>query len=112
MLGHHIGEGFMPKEKETEITFLRGGEEGCANLADDPKIALIAACIVMQQAAGFRDKKGNAVVDLRQINCPDCDAPGFNTGWGCFLFQCGAEIITGDDATMTEPCGAKSPAAA
>lgn len=90
--------------KETEITFMRSGE-GATNLADDPRIALIAACVVMQQAAGFRDKKGNAVVDLRQIECPDCDAPGFNTGWGCFLFQCGAEMVTGQDAHMTEPCG-------
>lgn len=93
---------------ETEIKFMRGDEEGCTNLADDPKIALIAACIVMQQSAGFRDKKGNAVVDLRQIDCPECNAPGFNTGWGHWLFQCGAEIIPGDDAHFSEPCGKKA----
>jgi len=88
-----------------EIKFMRG-EDADTNLADDPKIALIAACIVMQQAAGFRDKKGNAVVDLRQIDCPKCGAPGFNSGGGSFLFQCGAEIVTGEDATLIHPCGA------
>lgn len=90
--------------KETEIKFMRS-DDADKNLADDPRIALIASCVVMQQAAGFRDKKGNAVVDLRQIDCPECDAPGFNTGWGVFLFQCGAEITTGEDACLTEPCG-------
>lgn len=97
---------------DKEIKFMKA-EPGEPNLADDPKIALIAACIVMQQGAGFRDKKGNPIVDLRQSHCPGCNAPGFNTGWGVWRFLCGAEVLTGEDGGYSKPCGAsKAPAVA
>lgn len=76
---------------KTEITFLAGDTKDgfAANHANTPLMALFATCIVAQQDAGF----GN-VVDARQVNCQCCDAPGFNTGWGYWLFECGAERLT------------------
>lgn len=72
------------------------------NLASDPKIASLASCIANQQRAGFK-----TLLDLRQASCPQCRAPGFNTGWGYFAFTCGAEV-SGDE--MMAPCSAPSPA--
>lgn len=83
--------------------FLRDIDGGIDNnLALDGKIALLASCVADQQKAGF----GN-VLDLRQAECPQCRAPGFNTGWGYWAHTCGAEIIGGEDPQFSEPCGAK-----
>ncbi|MCP5087904.1 MAG: hypothetical protein GY952_14015 [Rhodobacteraceae bacterium] len=84
---------------ETEvIKFMAGG----GDLSEDPKLALLATCIINQQRAGFKN-----VVDLREELCPDCNAPGFNTGWGFLRFTCGAEILScGEEA---EPCGERHP---
>ena len=71
---------------------------GVLNLADDERLATMAACVVNQQAAGFRD-----YIDLRQVPCPDCGGAGFNTGWGFFKHVCGAEILS--DGEPAEPCG-------
>ncbi len=66
--------------------------EGFENLAHDPKLLLLAECIADQQTAGF----GN-VLDLRQAPCPECGAPGFNSGWGFFRHTCGADVTNGED---------------
>lgn len=87
---------------EQEVKFLRDADADGVNLADDPRIALIAVCVVSQQAAGFRDGDGNAVVDLREVKCQECGAPGFNSGWGFWRFRCGAEIMT--DGEPAEEC--------
>lgn len=85
----------MPDTSETPedvIRFLAGD----GDLSSDPRMANLAACIVMQQGAGFR-----SVVDLREEHCPDCGASGFNTGWGVWRFACGAEIHPdGEPATL------------
>lgn len=72
--------------------------DGTTNLAHDPRLQLLACCIVHQQHAGFR-----GYIDLREVPCHDCGAPGFNTGFGYFLHTCGAEILS--DGTQVEPCG-------
>ena len=72
--------------------------EGEGDLSGDPRIRCLAACLVNQQAAGFKH-----VIDLREAKCPDCDASGFNTGWGYWQFACGAEILT--DGTPSKDCG-------
>lgn len=86
-----------------EIQFAAGTQaDGWAkNLAEDKTTALLAACIVGQQSAGF-----GTAVDLRQAACPDCGSAGFNTGWGFFKHLCGAEVVNGEDGGMSEPCGA------
>ena len=58
----------------------------------DPKIKHLAACVADQQRAGFKD-----LIDLREVQCPDCGAPGYNTGWGFFSYLCGAEAVGEDD---------------
>lgn len=70
----------------------KAATDGLVNLADEPRLALLAVCIAEQQHAGFRDH-----LDLRQAACPDCNSPGFNTGWGYWLFVCGTEILTSGD---------------
>lgn len=80
--------------------------DSCINLAGDRRIALLAVCVASQQGAGFGD-----YLDLRQVECPACRAPGFNTGWGAWRFTCGAEVLGGEDVDFTEPCGAKTEAA-
>lgn len=91
-------------DNEHEIVFMRDHDEE-PNLADDPKIALLAVCIVSQQSAGYRDKQGNAVVDLRQTSCPECSSPGFNTGFGFWRCVCGAELLP--EGELSEPCQKK-----
>lgn len=74
-------------------------EAGAPSLHHDARLALLACCVATQQAAGFRD-----YIDLRQGECPDCKAAGFNTGWGVWQFTCGGEAFPdGEEAT---PCGA------
>ena len=55
-----------------------------------------------QRNAGF------AAPDDRVFNCPACQAPGFNTGWGYSSFVCGAEITNGDEAEWSRECAALS----
>ena len=96
-------------EKNVKFTSSEVGEH---NLADDPKLRLLAFCIISQQDAGFKDGHGNTFVDLRQGECPTCKGAGFNTGWGFWKFVCGAEILN-SEGDYIEPCGAvKAPAAA
>ncbi|MCK6440360.1 MAG: hypothetical protein L6Q71_09195 [Planctomycetes bacterium] len=89
-------------DEKTELRFLHCEEESGfdEDLAESPDMRLLATCVVSQQRAGFRD-----VVDLRVCRCPDCNSKGFNTGWGYWLFSCGAEILS--DGTPGEPCSAK-----
>jgi hypothetical protein len=61
----------------------------CKNRKDDPRLALLAVCVHSQQSAGFKN-----YIDLREVECPTCEAPGFNTGWGYWRFTCGAETLT------------------
>ena len=70
---------------------------GVVNGADEERLCCLAVCVASQQAAGFKN-----YLDLRQSDCPDCGAPGFNSGWGVWLFACGAEIHS--DGTPSEPC--------
>lgn len=93
---------------EFEVGFMRDAapDGDAVNLADDPKMKLLATCIISQQAAGFRDKKDNPIADLRQSKCPDCGAPGFNTGWGYWMHACGAEILS--DGEPSEPCRSRA----
>lgn len=76
---------------------------GTPNLADDPRLALMAACVANQQRAGF-----GSLIDIRQFTCPGCKSAGFNTGWGCVEFVCGAEAA--DDEMMTT-CPQEAPPA-
>lgn len=85
-----------------DVRFMKA-EEGEPNLADDPRFALFATCVLSQHAAGFKDSDGTEVVDARQISCPTCEAPGFNTGWGYWVCICGTELMP--DGSMSEPCG-------
>lgn len=82
-----------------EMKFLSGGvNEGfTVNHAEDPKIALLAVCVAHQQKAGFKN-----AIDIRETACPECKAPGFNTGWGVFLHTCGCEMHP--DGTEAAPC--------
>lgn len=80
-------------------TFLRS-MPGRPDHAADPTMALMAICVAEQQRAGF-----GTTIDLRHFECPSCRGAGFNSGWGFFRFTCGAEILTGDDGDITNPCG-------
>jgi hypothetical protein len=71
---------------------------GCINCADDERLSLMAACIKAQQDAGFRE-----LIDIRQAECPKCQAPGFNTGWGYLAYTCGAELTGGTDFNPCTP---------
>ncbi len=90
------------------VSFMKGARRHGweRNLADDPTMKCLATCIVSQQAAGFKTKRG-PLVDLRQMACPTCGSPGFNTGWGYFLFSCGEEVLSDGEArrqcSSTEP---------
>lgn len=99
-----LGWGVPPvKPADPSLVFSRDDDADGVNLADDPKIALLAACIVNQQVAGFKKR-----VDLRQVSCVDCGAPGFNTGWGYWRYLCGAEILS--DGEPSAPCPKQDPA--
>lgn len=95
-------------DENIEPQFLRGDSAGLVNLAGDAKMRLLATCIISQQHAGFEDRKGRPVVDLREAKCESCGAPGFNTGWGYWKHECGAEVLSGGEES--EPCGAKAAA--
>lgn len=84
--------------EDHEIRFLKN-DDGTPGLEVDERLALLAVCVVSQQAAGFKD-----VVDLREAHCPQCSAPGFNTGWGVWKFTCGAEVHTDEEGTFAEHC--------
>lgn len=73
--------------------------EGTTNLANDERLALFAVSISRQQMAGF-----GSYLDCRQVECPECGAPGFNSGWGFWAFACGGELLT-DGESWDEPCG-------
>lgn len=85
--------------------FLKGGPaQGFpVNFANDHKMRLFACCVVTQQEAGL----GNTL-DLRETACPECSAPGYNTGWGYWSHTCGAEIFTTGE--IDQPCKALSAA--
>ena len=91
----------MADKTAPELRFAVLDEEdrkaGVPNLADDERLAMMASCVVNQQAAGFRN-----YIDLRQAACPDCGRAGFNTGWGFFKYVCGAEILS--DGEVSEQC--------
>lgn len=78
-------------------------EANCHNLAEDPRLALLACCIADQQRAGF-----GSTLDLRQFPCPLCKEPGFNTGYGFWQHTCGAEVMSSGEIDV--PC--KGPPAA
>jgi hypothetical protein len=84
---------------ETEITyrFAPAEDESVTDLSKDHRLAMLACCVASQQSAGFRDW-----IDIREAKCPDCNAPGFNTGWGVWRFACNAEIHS--DGEPCEPC--------
>jgi hypothetical protein len=86
-----------PSEAETVYRFAPSSV-GDTNLAQDERIALLAVCVASQQSAGFRD-----YIDLREAACPNCEAVGFNAGWGYWAFVCGAEILS--DGEPCKPCG-------
>lgn len=87
-----------PTEEETYRFAEGGAAEGFAsNYATDETIAMLAVCIAHQQSAGFK-----RYLDLRALECPNCRALGFNTGWGAWRFTCGAEVLS--DGTSAEPC--------
>lgn len=78
--------------------FLKGdAPEGfVTNHAGNPLLAHFATCLLSQQEAGFGD-----TVDARQVDCPTCGAPGFNSGWGYWSFACGGQMLTSEDAAAT-----------
>jgi hypothetical protein len=59
-------------------------------------MSLLDECLETQKAAGFPRE------DRRKIECRECGAPGFNSGWGYWRFECGAEILT--DGTPDKDC--------
>lgn len=87
-------------EVDDRWLFLRAKEgDNMTDNASDARLSLMAACVANQQRfAGFK-----SVIDIREAQCPDCKAPGFNTGMGVWLFTCGAEILSG--GTPDVPCG-------
>lgn len=74
---------------------------GFTKAPDQDRLDCLAYCIASQQGAGFMD-----FIDTRTAHCPECGAPGWNTGWGYFRHVCGAEIGGGEDGVFLEPCGA------
>lgn len=59
-------------------------------------MALLDECLKSQTAAGFQEP------DRRHVNCPGCSAEGYNSGWGYWRFECGAEFLS--DGTSDKPC--------
>ena len=51
-----------------------------------------------QKDAGF----GPAAPWPVEAECPDCGCLGLTTGWGYWLFQCGAEILSCGE--VDKPC--------
>lgn len=43
------------------------------------------------------------LIDKRVVACEQCKAPGMNTCYGYWAFECGAQI--GSDGEEHEPCG-------
>jgi hypothetical protein len=88
------------KSEEGEaFRFAKDDPADGTNLADDERLALFAVCIAHQQNAGFK-----TYIDARQVECPECNSPGFNTGWGYWAFTCGGELLS-DGTCWSEPCG-------
>ncbi len=89
----------MPNDEEYRFAGLSkdNANAGAKNLATDPRLALLAVCIASQQSAGFK-----TYLDLREVPCRDCGASGFNTGWGYWRHECGAEFLS--DGEESEPC--------
>jgi hypothetical protein len=59
--------------------------------------ALFEECLAAQKIAGFEQE------DRRTANCPQCGAHGYNTGWGYWAFECGAEALT-RSGDIDAPC--------
>lgn len=87
------------KDEETEYRYAPDSD-GTVNLATDLRLSLLAVCVASQQGAGFKN-----YLDLREAPCPECKAPGFNTGWGYWMHTCGAEILS--DGEISEACRAR-----
>lgn len=51
-------------------------------------MTLLDECLSSQKNAGFKFE------DRREEPCPLCKAKGFNTGWGYWKYECGAEVLT------------------
>ena len=85
---------------EEVYRFAKSAEDAPSQHTDE-RLALMAVCVAQQQAAGF-----GTYIDIRQGECPECAAPGFNTGWGVWRFTCGAELH--GDSGVAEPCGVDS----
>lgn len=72
---------------------------------------LVPAFVAAITEAQINANKGWApdasnLIDRRIVECPDCKAPGMNTCWGYWAFECGAEILS--DGEQSEPCGASA----
>ncbi|API59495.1 hypothetical protein BSL82_15805 [Tardibacter chloracetimidivorans] len=93
----------MNEDTESAFRFAPDAD-GSTNMAHDQASTILAVCVVHQQNAGFKN-----YIDLRRVECPSCSAAGFNTGWGYWLFACGAEILSdgevGAGCQHTQPSG-------
>jgi hypothetical protein len=77
--------------------FLR--DRGGNNLADDPRLSLMAACVANQQRfANFRN-----AIDIREFKCHVCGSAGFNSGMGVIVHTCGAEWLPDGEAAAACP---------
>lgn len=68
----------------------------------DGGLRLAVQCGHLQARAGF------ARPDDRVFACPSCALPGFNTGWGYCAFECGAEVLNGEEGEWSTECPALS----
>lgn len=76
-------------------------DSGTTDRSDDPKLACLAVAVATQvTAAGFQRR---LMIDLREAPCPDCKAPGYNTGMGFWMHACGSEWLS--DGEPSKLCG-------
>lgn len=68
----------------------------------DGGLRLAIQCGHLQAKAGFERP------DDRVFQCPSCSSPGFNTGWGYCAFECGAEMLNGEEGEWSTECPALS----
>jgi hypothetical protein len=59
------------------------------------KTPILNECLDSQKRAGFKFE------DRRKVTCR-CGASGYNTGWGWWRFECGAEVLS--DGNIDVPC--------
>lgn len=78
----------MGDKENRKFRFADHSEE-CPPSADQERLDCLAAAIANQQAANF-----GTYLDVRELNCADCGASGFNTGWGFWQFSCGLEVLS------------------